>query len=87
MGLGAAVSGLDVLLRMKFGGHIGHIFYLNPGTDEMKSKLFSDGSVCSREFLGCAPERLFRVKGHGGVRKVSINRRKHLFIVLTKTRF
>ena len=72
LGLGATVSGLDVLTRLKFGGHIGHIFYLNPGTDEMKNKPFGEGRVCSREFLGCAPERLFRIKGNGGERKVSI---------------
>jgi hypothetical protein len=71
LNLGASVSGLDVLMRLKFGGHIGHIFYLNPGNDETASSSpYTAGMICSREFLGCAPERLFRVKRQGGVRTV-----------------
>ena len=71
LNLGASVSGLDVLMKLKFGGHIGHIFYINPGEDELDSSSHTDGVICSREFLGCTPERLFRVKGKGSARTVS----------------
>jgi isochorismate synthase EntC len=70
LNLGASVSGLDVLMRLKFGGHIGHLFYLNPGDDEARNSRYGDGVICSREFLGCAPERLFRVKAQDGTRVV-----------------
>lgn len=74
LNLGSTVSGLDVLMRMKFGGHIGHIFYLNPGDDEaVATSRYNDGVICSREFLGCAPERLFRVKGHDRARTVRLS--------------
>ena len=71
LNLGASVSGLDVLMKLKFGGHIGHIFYMNPGEDELESSSNIDGMICSREFLGCTPERLFRVKEQGSARTVS----------------
>lgn len=71
LNLASSVSGLDVLMKLKFGGHIGHIFYLNPGADEADDFLQeSDGMIYSREFLGCTPERLFRVKGQDDVRTV-----------------
>jgi hypothetical protein len=73
LSLGSSVSGLDVLMKLKFGGHIGHIFYLNPGDDEAaNSSQFNNGLICSREFLGCTPERLFRVKGQDGARTVCL---------------
>lgn len=47
------VSGLDLMMKLKFGGNIGgHLFYMNPGLS------------FGKEFLGCAPERLFRVRGY-----------------------
>ncbi|KAL9185802.1 hypothetical protein ACHAXT_003579 [Thalassiosira profunda] len=64
LNLGASVRGLDVLMRMKFGGHIGHLFYMNPGERE-------SGMPRNREFLGCTPERLFRVNGFGHDRMVT----------------
>ena len=77
LNLGSSVSGLDVLMRVKFGGHIGHIFYLNPGeTEEGRFPFYSDQDgngyfIRNREFLGCTPERLFRVKGSWQERMVS----------------
>ena len=65
LNLGSSVRGLDVLMRMKFGGHIGHIFYMNPGNAQ------SSGCVRHREFLGCTPERLFRVNRSGHDRLVT----------------
>ena len=48
---GTKVSGLDVMMKVKFGGNVGgHLFYINPGND------------AGKEFLGCAPERLFQVR-------------------------
>ena len=64
LNLGSSVRGLDVLMRMKFGGHIGHIFYLNPGNA-------GSGCISNREFLGCTPERLFRVNRSGHDRIVT----------------
>jgi hypothetical protein len=44
---------------------------LNPGADEADDFLQeSDGMIYSREFLGCTPERLFRVKGQNHIRTV-----------------
>jgi len=62
--LGSSVSALDLLMRMKFGGHVGHLIYMNPGEDngQIISKR-GEGSIQSREFFGCTPERLFRVGG------------------------
>mmetsp|Transcript_21973 Transcript_21973/g.47724 ORF Transcript_21973/g.47724 Transcript_21973/m.47724 type:complete len:2506 (-) Transcript_21973:87-7604(-) len=69
--LGSSVSGLDILMRMKFGGHIGHLFYLSPGEDKEKNiPLRSDGQIKDREFLGCAPERLFKINRSGHDRMV-----------------
>jgi 2-succinyl-5-enolpyruvyl-6-hydroxy-3-cyclohexene-1-carboxylate synthase len=65
-----AMSGMDVLMRMKFGGHIGHLFYMNPGDDQGQSAR-SEGCTQSREFLGCTPERLFRVNRSGHDRIVT----------------
>ncbi len=49
---GTNVFGLDLMMKLKFGGNIGgHLFYMNPGQSSGK------------EFLGCAPERLFQVRG------------------------
>ena len=64
LNLGSSVRGLDILMRMKFGGHIGHIFYMNPGNA-------SRGDISSREFVGCTPERLFRVNRSGHERIVT----------------
>ena len=65
LNLSSSVRGLDILMRMKFGGHIGHIFYMNPGNAQ------SSGCVRHREFLGCTPERLFRVNCSGHDRLVT----------------
>ena len=68
LNLESQVYGIDVLMRMKFGGHIGHLFYLNPGTDEsiMQRKINgvpgSKVKISSREFIGCTPERLFKIQ-------------------------
>ena len=66
LNFGSSVSGLDILMRMKYGGHIGHLFYMNPGSDGMNNfPGTSEGLIRSREFFGCTPERLFRVNsGH-----------------------
>ena len=73
LNLGASVSGLDILMRMKFGGHIGHLFYLNPGEDNGDAMpMNSDqAQIRNREFLGCTPERLFKVNGYKHDRMVS----------------
>jgi 2-succinyl-5-enolpyruvyl-6-hydroxy-3-cyclohexene-1-carboxylate synthase/o-succinylbenzoate synthase len=48
----APLSALDLLRKWKFGGmEGGHLFYLDPGGQ----------SNLKREFLGCTPERLFRI--------------------------
>jgi 2-succinyl-5-enolpyruvyl-6-hydroxy-3-cyclohexene-1-carboxylate synthase len=65
LNLGSSVRGIDVLMRMKFGGHIGHIFYMNPGNNA------GSGYLSDREFLGCTPERLFRVNRSGHDRLVT----------------
>ncbi len=50
---GTELSGLDLMMKLKFGGNIGgHLFYMNPGKNSGK------------EFFGCAPERLFQVRRH-----------------------
>ena len=50
------LSGLDVMLKLKFGGDVGgHLFYLNPGMGTGK------------EFFGCTPERLFSVQSKTGL--------------------
>lgn len=67
----ASMSGLDVLMRMKFGGHIGHLFYLDPGDDRVNNDPRARGGVRTREFLGCTPERLFRVNRSGHDRIVT----------------
>eukprot|EP00984_Skeletonema_dohrnii_P011245 scaffold4470_cov99-Skeletonema_dohrnii-CCMP3373.AAC.6 len=64
LNLGSSVRGLDVLMKMKFGGHIGHIFYLDPGNAGC-------GYISHREFVGCTPERLFRVNRSGHDRIVT----------------
>eukprot|EP00986_Skeletonema_menzelii_P009613 scaffold4407_cov138-Skeletonema_menzelii.AAC.2 len=64
LNLGSSVRGLDVLMRMKFGGHIGHIFYMDPGNA-------GNGYISNREFVGCTPERLFRVNRSGHDRIVT----------------
>ena len=72
LNLGASVSGLDLLMRMKFGGHIGHFFYLNPGDNKEETiPMRSEVQIRNREFLGCTPERLFRVGGYGNDRMVA----------------
>ena len=49
---GTEVHGLDLMMKLKFGGNIGgHLFYMNPGQS------------IGKEFLGCTPERLFQVRG------------------------
>jgi isochorismate synthase EntC len=48
---GTQLKGLDVLKTLKFGGSVGHLFYMNPGRG------------VGKEFFGCTPERLFQVKG------------------------
>ncbi|KAL3810825.1 hypothetical protein ACHAXA_007515, partial [Cyclostephanos tholiformis] len=70
LNFGSSVSGLDVLMRLKFGGHIGHLFYMDPGGDGASGRPgTSDTAIRSREFFGCTPERLFRVfkSGHDRV--------------------
>jgi hypothetical protein len=66
LNFGSSVGGLDILMRMKYGGHIGHLFYLNPGCDGVNTfSGIGEGPIRSREFFGCTPERLFRVNsGH-----------------------
>ena len=50
----APLSALDLLRKWKFGGmEGGHLFYLDPGGQ----------SNIKKEFLGCTPERLFRISG------------------------
>ena len=52
------LSGLDVMLKLKFGGDVGgHLFYLNPGMG------------VGKEFFGCTPERLFSVQSKTGLVK------------------
>ena len=52
------LSGLDVMLKLKFGGDVGgHLFYLNPGAGKGK------------EFFGCTPERLFSIESRTGIVK------------------
>lgn len=69
----SSMSGLDVIMRMKFGGHIGHLFYMNPGDDRVNNNLRDrgEGLMQTREFLGCTPERLFRVNRSGHDRIVT----------------
>ena len=73
LNLGTFVGGLDVLIRMKFGGHIGHFFYLNPGDYEGQNLPTRNrkASIRKREFLAFAPERLFTVNGRGHDRIVT----------------
>lgn len=73
LNLGSSVDGIDVLMKMKFGGHIGHIFYLNPGEEDTKDNGRQDDSIRNREFLGCTPERLFRIKSKDQNRVVSVH--------------
>lgn len=51
---GSELKGLDVMKKLKFGGSLGHLFYINPGKD------------VGKEFLGCTPERLFQVHSSTG---------------------
>lgn len=51
--LGAGTSGLEILKKLRSGGHFGHLFYCSPGIGE-------------NEFFGCTPERLFKVEGDKG---------------------
>ncbi len=70
----SSMSGMDVLMRLKFGGHTGHLFYMNPGDDRANNKslrAISEGCTRAREFLGCTPERLFRVNRSGHDRIVT----------------
>ena len=73
----SSVSGLDILMRLKFGGHIGHLFYMNPDNDRVNSigpsVRSNEGRIViqSREFLGCTPERLFRIHKSGHDRIVT----------------
>ena len=47
------VSGLDVMMKLKYGGSIGgHLFYMDPGKS------------AGKQFFGCTPERLFQVRMH-----------------------
>jgi len=85
LNLGSSVNGLDILMRMKFSGHIGHLFYMNPGDEEPDStarirRHSSSGRISSREFLGCAPERLFKVSSRYG----GTNRQHHDRIVTSE---
>ena len=73
LNLGSSVNGLDILMRMKYGGHIGHLFYLNPGDKMSQNRICTSNNSKGgliREFIGCTPERLFRVNGAGNDRTV-----------------
>ena len=48
------LNGLDVMKKLRFGGSVGHFFYMDPGKG------------AGKEFLGCTPERLFQVRGDDG---------------------
>jgi len=84
LNLGSSVNGLDILMRMKFSGHIGHLFYMNPGDEESDStariRRHGSSGISSREFLGCAPERLFKVSS----RYDGTNRQHHDRIVTSE---
>ena len=75
LNLGSSVNGLDILMRMKYGGHIGHLFYLNPGDKMSQNRICTSNNskgrlIIDQEFIGCTPERLFRVNGAGNDRTV-----------------
>ena len=55
--VGTVVSGLDILMALKYGGHRGHLLYLRPSSPTNTSG--RDAEVA--EFVGCSPERLFRL--------------------------
>lgn len=42
-------------MNLKFTGHVGHLIFLCPG------------GGTSKEFLGCTPERLFKVQSKDGI--------------------
>ena len=60
--LGSKVSGLDLLLALRFGGHTGHLIYLRPPTGGTPW----GGTGGASEFVGCTPERLFRLASSEG---------------------
>eukprot|EP00957_Ditylum_brightwellii_P210639 15365208-Ditylum_brightwellii.AAC.1 len=57
-GTTTTTAGLDLLMKLKFSGHVGHFIYLHPPGND-------DGNGLQRiqrsEFFGCAPERLFQI--------------------------
>ena len=54
--VGSLLSGLDLLMALKFGGHKGHLLYLRPPSNDIVVDVEN-----AAEFVGCSPERLFRV--------------------------
>jgi isochorismate synthase EntC len=56
--VGSSLSGLDLLMALKFGGHKGHLLYLRPPSTT-DNNFF--GTEHAAEFFGCSPERLFRL--------------------------
>ena len=58
--MGTVLRGLDLLMALKFGGHKGHLLYLRPPAAS-GDKPTRVGAENSAEFVGCSPERLFRL--------------------------
>ena len=58
--MGTVLRGLDLLMALKFGGHKGHLLYLRPPAAS-GDKPTRVGAETSAEFVGCSPERLFRL--------------------------
>ena len=56
--VGSSLSGLDLLMALKFGGNKGHLLYLRPPS---MTNNISAGFDNASEFVGCSPERLFRL--------------------------
>lgn len=56
--MGSVLTGLDLLMALKFGGHKGHLLYLRPPTAYGDNPL---GAGNAAEFVGCSPERLFQL--------------------------
>ena len=54
--VGSLLSGLDLLMALKFGGHKGHLLYLRPPSNDIVMNVEN-----AAEFVGCSPERLFRL--------------------------
>lgn len=54
--VGSLLSGLDLLMALKFGGHKGHLLYLRPPSNNVVMDVEN-----AAEFVGCSPERLFRL--------------------------